>query len=143
MWGGFRVARRARPKLLSKKANDAAVTLQFSHNGYTRLKPKVIHERSFTANNDSFEVTDTLKGDWQQAEACFFLHPSVSVDVQDSGELKLSLPDQSVVMMSFDSGDVKVLPSQWYPEFGVSQDNTQIKVSFTAATLTTKIVLRN
>jgi uncharacterized heparinase superfamily protein len=45
VWGGFRVARRARPFGLSAEQADEAILVACSHDGYKRLKGKPVHTR--------------------------------------------------------------------------------------------------
>lgn len=80
VWGGFRVARRAR--IASLTASDGKLVA--THLGYRHIG--VQHQRSFSWNDQQIEIHDQLSGD--QA-ACAFLHFHPNVHLQ--------LKDQSVV----------------------------------------------
>lgn len=77
VWGGFRVARRARVTSLTE-ANGKLVA---THLGYRHIG--VQHLRSFSWNDQQIEIHDQLTGD--QA-ACAFLHFHPSVHLQLKGK---------------------------------------------------------
>ena len=52
VWGGFRVARRAKVKIVQ----DSETLVEASHNGYGR---NAIHSRSFRLESGSFTIQDT------------------------------------------------------------------------------------
>ena len=46
-WGGFRVARRARPFNVQTEQSNEMVVVRAAHDGYHRLRPKVTHHREW------------------------------------------------------------------------------------------------
>ena len=71
VWGGFRVARRAKIIALEEKVGLYTA----SHDGYKRLG--VMHQRGFRFNGDEIHIEDTLLGKPLNSIAYFHLHPSL------------------------------------------------------------------
>jgi hypothetical protein len=119
VWGGFRVARRARPfdvvvsddgSLIRAKvhpdAGDAAALraesdmwscqVSAAHDGYRRLPGRPVHRRSWCLTADGLSVIDALDGDCSEAVARFHLHPAVRVEMDqtDSGDA----PDSDTIL---------------------------------------------
>lgn len=74
VWGGFRVARRAKPMNVVERADYLAA----SHTGY--LQHEVEHRRSFQFIDQHIKITDQVKGKstWER-KAFIHFHPSVQV----------------------------------------------------------------
>ncbi len=82
VWGGFRVARRAKPFNVSMGVTSNYTVARASHTGYQRLRPPVTHTREWRVSPGLLRVTDTLAGRYQQAVAYFHLHPQVASNCQ-------------------------------------------------------------
>jgi hypothetical protein len=80
VWGGFRVAKRA--KIVSLK--ESSFLFSSSHNGYKNIG--VIHNRKFIANKDSINIFDDLnKQEVYEQIAHFHFHPSIkNIIIKDS-----------------------------------------------------------
>jgi hypothetical protein len=80
IWGGFRVAKRA--KIVSMK--ESSNLFSSSHNGYKNIG--VIHNRKFTTNKDSINIIDDLnKQEVYEKIAHFHFHPSIkNIIIKDS-----------------------------------------------------------
>jgi uncharacterized heparinase superfamily protein len=104
VWGGFRVARRARPfdvvvsddrSLIRAQAHpdagDAAAAgaesrmrscqVSAAHDGYRQLPGRPVHRRGWCLTADGLSVIDTLDGDYSEAIARFHLHPAVRIEM--------------------------------------------------------------
>jgi hypothetical protein len=68
VWGGFRVARRAKTEIIS----ETAAELTARHDGYKR-NFGVIHQRSFVFKDESIVIEDKIEGD-NTASAKLYLH---------------------------------------------------------------------
>lgn len=137
VWGGFRVARRARPRLLHLAPGPPAV-LEASHDGYQRLPGRNLHRRRWVLQRDSLEITDHVSGDFGRAAAFFYLHPDVTV-AATGPEFVLTLPGFGAVSVGFDAGAaVEVLSGTWHPRFGAAVPNRCLKASFSAPMLATR-----
>jgi len=72
VWGGFRVAKRAKIVSFSESENE----FSSSHDGYKKIG--VIHNRNFITNLDSIRIYDELnKQDIYEQIAHFHFHPSI------------------------------------------------------------------
>ena len=95
VWGGFRVARRARPRdvrvhpgldplppvLSPAAAGVRAGVLEVSaaHDGYCRLPGRPVHRRAWRLTAGHLAVTDRIEGPFAEAVARFHLHPAIRV----------------------------------------------------------------
>ena len=77
VWGGFRVARRAKVTVI--KDNDSQ--LEASHDGYKNLG--VVHHRKFSLKNESFRIEDILhrKNSSYDAKGHLHFHPNVQIEL--------------------------------------------------------------
>ena len=89
VWSGFRVARRAYGQLIKAEENVGNVILSASHDGYKRLKPKVIHTRTINALTNSCIITDDLSTK-TAAEFNLHVHPDVEIKQIDETSLELN-----------------------------------------------------
>lgn len=62
VWGGFRVARRARIHDRRVEIGDGQVTVSGSHDGYRRLSGRVIHHRRWQIEDGAISIHDELRG---------------------------------------------------------------------------------
>ena len=62
VWGGFRVARRARPFGLSVDVDADAWVIECAHDGYKRLPDRPVHRRTWRFGPDSLRVEDRVAG---------------------------------------------------------------------------------
>lgn len=129
VWSGFRVARCANSILELKDVSEHEVTLIASHDGYRRLKNKVIHRREIRVGKNSIRVRDNLIGRFEKAEAIFYFHPNIKLEYISSGELSLSLPAGDVVYLTA-SAPIYITESTWHPQFGASLANKKIFIPF-------------
>ncbi|MGS2722702.1 heparinase II/III family protein [Porticoccus sp. GXU_MW_L64] len=125
VWGGFRVARRAKASLKNAYLDGKKVVIEASHDGYKRLPGKVIHSRKLISSPTGLTVKDNLEGHWQRAEVHFHLHPKVTVQRQGEVEVALILPGQKRINVISDQ-PVLIEDATWYPEFGVSLANQKL-----------------
>jgi len=84
VWGGFRVARRAIPTILS--ISDNHITAE--HDGYKNIG--YIHQRTFEWHENRVNIIDKVKGKDQISRAFIHFHPSVEVEL-DNQEIKTNI----------------------------------------------------
>ena len=108
VWGGFRVARRARPLDVAVSIADSPVPataepegggpdrgdqaahgassrrqgcrVSAAHDGYRRLPGRPVHRRRWCLTGEGLVVSDVLEGDFAEAVARFHLHPAVRIE---------------------------------------------------------------
>jgi len=142
VWSGFRVARRAYPFGLNIQHFDEATTVtevRCAHNGYAHLPGKPIHNRIWRLDSHCLTVTDKVEGPHQIAEARFYFHPSLKVQMVD-GQAKglATLPGGSVMTWTLDKGQASLVPSTWHPRFGHNEKNVCLVVKLDAGNSTVR-----
>ena len=137
VWSGFRVARRAYGQLIKAEENFGNVILSASHDGYKRLKPKVIHTRTINALTNSCIITDDLSTK-TAAEFNLHVHPDVEIKQIDETSLELRFTCKSKVIV-VSSHACFVEESTWHPEFGKTIPNKKIVIPFKNGHLITEI----
>lgn len=140
VWGGFRVARRARAQLLTATASPLPAIIEGRHDGYRRLPGHNIHRRRWVLDGSSLRIEDSLEGTFRSAEAYFHLHPEIeaaasgehSVVLEGTGGLRVQMEFAGAVAVEVRSGS-------WHPLFGVALPNRCVRVRLAGATLTSTL----
>lgn len=133
VWGGFRVARRARPFDLVVEKNEAAVKVACSHDGYHRLPGKQVHRRRWLLREQGLQVWDRVDGAFHKAEVRYHFHPEVQVELTEDGSGKLLLPVGQTVVFRVAKGRGRIEASTYHPEFNLSRENSCLVVSLVDA----------
>lgn len=141
VWGGFRVARRARPRVIECSLPDGLVVAE--HDGYRRLVGRPVHQRAVQLPDGLLHVTDTIKSDMGDKlkhfiQGAWHLHPEVTVTPIGLGSgqprYKLHLSINGVVreaILHIEGADrVDIEAATWHPEFGRSIPNQRIVFSY-------------
>lgn len=118
VWSGFRVARRARPRVEQVQLDGRdhqSVTAW--HDGYRRLPGRNIHRRTWTLGEGSLVVEDHVSGPFRTVEIFFHLHPDAGVRLTDRGA-DIFLDGQVQVELTVEEAILRCEPDQWHPEFG-------------------------
>ena len=127
VWSGFRVANRAR--ILSRSAKqdpEYGISLRAAHNGYKSIFGGSIHHRNLTLTSNSLYVVDEIKGDFKQAISRFFVHPSLSVEL-DNNVLRIE-GSQFSLIANTENLLVTINDSVWSPQFGLRIPNKVIEI---------------
>ena len=127
VWNGFRVANRAR--ILSRSARqdpEHGISLRAAHNGYKSIFGGSIHHRNLTLTSNSLYVVDEIKGVFKQAISRFFVHPSLSVEL-DNNVLRIE-GSQFSLISNTENLLVTVNDSVWCPQFGLQIPNKVIEI---------------
>lgn len=133
VWGGFRVARRARPVGLKVRENSDRVTVSCAHDGYLRLPGNVAHTREWVVEDKHIFVKDSLAGSWYKAVSRFYLHPSVEVISASTTSCELR-HRQNVVHVNLTGGELSVQANTYHSGFGISEDNQCLLINFDSST---------
>lgn len=128
VWGGFRVARRARPFDLALSSQDGAAVVACAHDGYRRLSGRVVHRRQWRLGERSLAVRDRVEGECRQAVARFHLHPGISAS-GGGGVGDLVLAGGRTVRWRIMGGAGRIVPTTWHPELGVSVPGRCLEVA--------------
>lgn len=134
VWGGFRVARRARPKSIRITEEDDLIRICGAHDGYRRLPGRPLHCREWCLIADTLMITDMIEGGFNRAVARYHVHPDVTIEVNGDGrEGHFSLPNGYQVVWRINGGKAGVTASTYHPQFGVSIQNQCLEVEIERA----------
>lgn len=139
VWAGFRVARRAKCQIEKIQSKSSFAFVQAKHDGYSRFCNEVLHIRSWEAKLSNLVIKDYIRGKHKKAEANFFIHPEVSVKIDDQ-IVYLFLKNGLRLSLSFqNASSVTLIESSWHPYFSKPVKNFCIKVLISNNELVSKI----
>ncbi|MFM8732514.1 MAG: heparinase II/III-family protein, partial [Phycisphaerales bacterium] len=133
VWGGFRVARRARPFGLAVSHADARVEVACAHDGYRRLAGSPVHRRRWVLDAAGLDVHDEVPG--APGRACIHLHWAPDIRCTAGGDVVSC--GTMVARVAVDGASWRSAASSWHPGFGrvVSNESLLAPVPGTACTL--------
>jgi len=115
VWGGFRVARRARPRSFRVVEEDERVLIYCEHDGFTRLPGRPIHGREWILGDRSLRIRDTISGKFGSAVARYHLHPDIAVETGEGGkEGYFIMPGDHRLVWRLEGGTARILPSTYH-----------------------------
>ncbi len=122
VWGGFRVARRARPFGLRVAVGAGSLAVECAHDGYRRLPGRPVHRRCWTLTPGGLRIRDEVLGRCRTAVARLHLHPEVRVELDPEGAAGvLWLGGREIRLQTAGATRVRLVPSSYHPQFGVCQ----------------------
>ena len=136
VWGGFRVARRARIIESACEMIGENITIAAAHDGYCRLSGRPIHHRQWQLASDRLIITDTIRGGFRSAVARIYLHPTVEKIAPDV--VRLSCGRQ--LSFAVHGGRLQINSSKWYPEFGVERESLCVELTMTDPKMTLELL---
>ncbi len=139
VWSGFRVAQRAKPRLISRQESDGYLLVEAEHDGYCRLPVPVVHRRVLLWVKGRFRlVADRMQGRGRvQAHSYVHLHPDMEARKKKSRGYQLTGRSDSISIQYFGFDESSTVRGReapflqgWYsPEFGKRYPNTVITFS--------------
>ena len=124
VWGGFRVARRARPfDLFVDTPQSGAIEVLCSHDGYRRLPGQVVHTRRWRLGENTLVVEDTVTGAHGWAEARFHINSRVETKIEPNGEEGVFILRTGRAAWRLEGGEARLEPSTYHPRFGSTERN--------------------
>ena len=139
VWAGFRVGRRAYPKLLNIEERRQKTVITASHNGYSWLPGNNCHQRSWQFETEAIIVEDRITGSFEEAKNYLHLHPSVIYSVNSDRHVTLLLPNKQKIQLTVEGGLLQIENSSWHPQFGMSVASACLIVIFNETSIKTKI----
>lgn len=132
VWGGFRVARRARPTELLISDNGAdGLLVSCAHDGYRRLRSRSEHRRTWCLTAVGITIKDEVKGRMPvPSVARYHLHPQVGVKPGLRARSAYLAVNGLPVRVSSEGADMACVPTTYHPQFGVSVSNVCITTAF-------------
>lgn len=132
VWGGFRVARRARPFGLNIVQNVEGPQISCAHDGYLHLPGKPTHRREWRFSGNSLEIVDSIEGGFKSAVSHWHFHPTVTVKLE--GQLATAqFSNGKTLRIHIEGAQAQLVESLYFPEFGVAEQNSSLQLSFTDA----------
>ncbi len=132
VWGGFRVAERAKVKILKDDFN----AVKASHNGYKKLG--ILHSREFEIEDKKIIIQDSLSNKYEGEQMAFLhFHPHIKkINILDN---KLNIEDHQI-SFSFEKGFYKIEEDNYNYSWGFNKTEKAKKFTiFFKQELTTKI----
>ena len=129
VWSGFRVARRAYPVGLQIEACDKEITVSCAHDGYRRLPGRCFHHRLWRLTKGKLLVVDQVSGNFTNAVARFYLHPTIQVVKQDESGFLLEIDGKNITFRVVE-GESRIQSGSYSPEFGLRLKTNFIEVHF-------------
>ena len=123
VWGGFRVARRARMLDLQVQGGDHgpqgwSIVVSGSHDGYRRLAGSPVHRRSWRFSEGRLDVEDRLEG--RGSAACHW-HWAPGIEISAINPNTVRVDPRHVLTVEAIGAAWSVERSTWHPEFGQSE----------------------
>jgi uncharacterized heparinase superfamily protein len=127
VWGGFRVANRAKIFDIQKYDDKNNVGFSACHDGYKKLKEGVLHCRKWSISNNLIKIVDNISGKGEhKIRSVLPLHPSVLVNEVHDDSVSLDISGNKVDINFDGIGKLKLMESYYYPEFGYAIDNKHL-----------------
>ena len=131
VWGGFRVARRAKIFNTDNTKSDGLTRFSACHDGYARIKGKPVHCREWITSNNLLEIIDTVSGSGKhKISSVLPLHPEVMVSNIQINLAQLEVDGKKVEVSFEGEGLLAVKDALYHPEFGISMNNKQLIYSY-------------
>ena len=125
VWLGFRVARRAIPRLIDINQADGSYIIEVEHNGYKRLDKKLIHKRRLKVSDTSLQINDSISLSNHESVGYLHLHPGCKLLNTQSDKVVILLPNEKQVAVEIDC-DYSILTSQYAQMFGQLRETKSI-----------------
>jgi len=123
VWGGFRVAARAKVSIL----NETATLIEASHNGYRRLG--MTHDRIFSIEESTFGVEDKiLQNGNKSCDAKGYLHFHPAAELEISGNTVIV--NRELKLQFNDAVDLKIMEYQYAEGFNKLKAAKKLVYSF-------------
>ena len=115
VWGGFRVARRARPFGLTVEEVAGEIRVSCAHDGFRRLRGAPVHRRTWAFQDGSLEIRDRVDGPGR-VEAHWRWAPGLEISAINPCTVRLD--DRHALTVAAVGSAWTVERSTWHPEFG-------------------------
>ncbi|MEW4922388.1 alginate lyase family protein [Algibacter sp. 2305UL17-15] len=124
VWGGFRVAKRA--KIIKLKESEGLI--EASHDGYKKLN--ILHTRSFSAKKEGIEINDSLSASSQNINKSYLhLHHSIEKLVNIGNTIKL-INENITISFSEEVSKIDIIDYHFPLGYNKIKKAKKIEVSF-------------
>lgn len=129
VWGGFRVARRAKPFGLVIKEDGDGLRVACAHDGYTRLPGKPVHRREWRFTGGGLEIVDTIEGGFAEAVGRLYFHPGLAVESSGASGLA-RLACGRTLRWRVEDAACRLTATVYHSHFGAAQPNRCLEMHF-------------
>ncbi len=127
VWGGFRVARRARVFCREQSEVDWGIRLSACHDGYKRLPGKPIHCREWLFEDGRITIHDKISGKGtHEVMSVIPIHPEIKVGDIEDNQVQLNVIGNEVILKVEGVGKLEIITDCYHPEFGLSIENIKL-----------------
>jgi uncharacterized heparinase superfamily protein len=133
VWGGFRVARRARVSGVAVGSSEGECRARGTHDGFRRLPGGGTHTRGLALAEGRLAVTDEVDA-WQQAESHWHFAPGFELSVGPDPAILRATDGEITLELNAEGAEWRVTRSTYSPRFGVSLPNAKAVVRFKGRT---------
>jgi uncharacterized heparinase superfamily protein len=129
VWSTFRVARRARPFGLIIDNSEERLSVECSHDGYTRLTGAPVHTRNWMIGPEKVVIKDKVTGGFASAVSRIIFHADVIIDKKDERTFILVAPNDINLTLKVVSGISTLVAWENTNEFGCLNDTYCLEIS--------------
>lgn len=137
VWGGFRVARRAKPFGLGIEQLADQIHVVCAHDGYRRLGGTPVHRREWRLTDNELSLRDTIEGGFREAIARFHLHPKNNIEMTGPQSARGNLQDGRPFSILVQGGNARLRNVTYHPEFNNDIPNLCLEVRFDCPAIST------
>ena len=131
VWGGFRVAKRARTTIWDIKDKGSVVKIEAGHDGYRTCLSKTMHKRTWELGEKYMRLNDEVIGKGnKQVEINFHIHPSVFIKEINKKKFSLQVPSGEICFFESKSEiDLSIKKSTFHPGFNKTVNGHLLRVN--------------
>jgi uncharacterized heparinase superfamily protein len=132
IWGGFRVARRARILGATVKTDEVTTTVTASHDGYRRLSVRAVHQRHWEFGREYMRIDDAIDGRGEvDLELILNVHPDFALTRTSSNRFAARSFDELVgaTIETPHELTARIADFSFAPRFGTVQAAARIVAS--------------
>ncbi len=139
VWGGFRVAKRARVSNVKSIISDDNIVIAAQHDGYRRLKGEVVHTRECHATPTEIKIIDRMSVR-VNAVAYYHVHPDITLKRVAENSFRLTTRTGDFLTIST-CGKIEIEDATWHPGFGISVPNKRLSIPLSSNKLDVNLVI--
>ena len=128
VWGGFRVASRAKNLGTDIQKKQDSLVISSSHDGYNNFFSKNIHKREWIFFNNKIILNDGISGRDTHSISRLYLHPEAVIREISHEGIKVKLPSNNFVFIEIIDNEFLIKDSLYFNEFGHSLENKCIQI---------------
>lgn len=140
VWASFRVG--SRSKILKRELKCTQLNHVFaeaSHDGYSTLLQRCIHNRCIDLSPNSFTITDTLLGKYRTATCRYYFHPSIRIT--ETAKSIIFTGEGFEMILDAAAFSYSLSPAKYFPEFGVEQKNWCLEIRFDKPSIVSNFII--